>query len=186
MLSELVLGSGSNPQKQVLSPLNDSPAFASPVTCDLNTDHAPDVVHDLNVLPWPWADDSFDEIHAYNVLEHLGTQGEFRAFFAQFDEMWRILKPGGYVCGISVDYYSPHLWADPGHTRAITRHMLQSFLSREQYEIRHGKSPLTDYRFCYKGDFEYVPIEQAPEKDQPWPDQFPFLLKVFKPVRFAS
>ncbi len=31
----------------------------------------PDVVHDLNVRPWPFETSSFDDVHAYDVLEHL-------------------------------------------------------------------------------------------------------------------
>lgn len=30
-----------------------------------------DVRHDLNIFPYPFLDDSFDEIHAFNVIEHL-------------------------------------------------------------------------------------------------------------------
>lgn len=54
--------------------------------------HSPwvDVVHDLNVFPWPWADDTFDVVQAWAVLEHL------RADRLQImNELWRILKPGG-------------------------------------------------------------------------------------------
>ena len=30
-----------------------------------------DVVHDLNSMPWPFGNDTFDEVHAYDVIEHL-------------------------------------------------------------------------------------------------------------------
>jgi predicted SAM-dependent methyltransferase len=30
-----------------------------------------DVVHDLNVFPYPWSDNSVDEIVARHILEHL-------------------------------------------------------------------------------------------------------------------
>ena len=32
----------------------------------------PDLVLDLEALPWPWADDSVDEVDLIHVLEHLG------------------------------------------------------------------------------------------------------------------
>jgi SAM-dependent methyltransferase len=185
LLKELVLGSGKCPQKWVSSPLSKSLTFENPTTVDINDYNNPTVVWDLNILPWPFEDNSFDEIHAYNILEHLGQQGDYNTFFKQFEEMWRVLKIGGYICGVSVDYDSMHLWADPGHTRAITRQMLASFLSREQYFLREGKSSMTDYRFCYNADFEYIPLEGdvIGDKDK-HEDQFIFLLKAFKPVRF--
>ncbi|MFH1903658.1 MAG: methyltransferase domain-containing protein, partial [Candidatus Omnitrophota bacterium] len=30
-----------------------------------------DVVHDLNQYPWPFQDDTFDEIYASHLLEHI-------------------------------------------------------------------------------------------------------------------
>lgn len=48
-----------------------------------------DIVHDLDVLPYPFADSSADEIHFYHVLEHLTDP------IKKMEEVWRILKPGG-------------------------------------------------------------------------------------------
>lgn len=49
----------------------------------------PDVVHDLNVVPYPWEDNSVDHIQIRHTLEHLENWWE------AFLEMARILKPGG-------------------------------------------------------------------------------------------
>lgn len=111
------------------------------------------MVHDLEVLPWPWPDSTFDEVHGYEVLEHLGRQGDFRSFFAQFQEIWRVLKPGGYLCGTSPSVKSPWLWGDPGHTRVISPESFV-FLSQEEYIKQIGKTAMSDYRFCYGGDFK--------------------------------
>jgi len=48
----------------------------------------PDIVHDLNVFPYPWADDSIDGIIMWHVLEHLDD------WWGAFLECARILKPG--------------------------------------------------------------------------------------------
>ena len=125
------------------------------VTCDINADHRPDVVHNLESVPYPWPDSTFDEVHAYEVLEHLGQQGDFRAFFAQFSELWRILKPGGYLCGTSPARESPWLWGDPGHTRAIQPESFV-YLDQREYQKQVGVTAITDYRFCYRGDFRRV------------------------------
>jgi predicted SAM-dependent methyltransferase len=34
----------------------------------------PDVVADLEQLPWPWADDSVEEVMLSHVLKHLGAE----------------------------------------------------------------------------------------------------------------
>lgn len=59
----------------------------------------PDVVHDLNVIPYPFPDSSVDLIEAFHVLEHLDKP------FALMKEYHRILKPGGVV-HIKVPHFS--------------------------------------------------------------------------------
>ena len=51
----------------------------------------PDVVHDLNAFPYPWADESVDGIEMFHVLEHLDD------WWSVILECSRILKPGGYL-----------------------------------------------------------------------------------------
>lgn len=51
----------------------------------------PNVVHDLNKTPFPFEDDTFDFILANHVVEHIDRWWE------AFNEMARILKPGGRI-----------------------------------------------------------------------------------------
>lgn len=50
-----------------------------------------DVVHDLNELPLPFADNEFDMIYAAHVMEHLNNTDELLI------ELHRILKPKGVM-----------------------------------------------------------------------------------------
>jgi len=50
---------------------------------------SPDVVHDLNVFPYPFAEGSVDLVEASHVIEHLDRP------FEVMKEVHRILKPGG-------------------------------------------------------------------------------------------
>lgn len=58
-----------------------------------------DVVHDLNQTPYPFGDNSVDEIHIYHVLEHLENP------ITKLEDLHRILKPGG-VIHIRVPHFS--------------------------------------------------------------------------------
>ena len=73
-MAELLIGAGSNRAKMICS-VGRPVEWTKLTTLDFNEDHHPDVVHDLNDLPLPFSDNSFDEIHAYEVMEHLGEQG---------------------------------------------------------------------------------------------------------------
>jgi SAM-dependent methyltransferase len=175
MTRELLIGCGSSREKIIFIDGHDK--WSELTTLDLDVTHSPDVIHDLGQLPLPFPDESFDEIHAYEVLEHVGQQGDFRFFFDQFSDFWRILKPGGYLCGTCPRHTSIWAWGDPGHTRVIQPQSL-NFLSQEFY-IQVGKTPATDYRPWYKADFDFAFLNEADEH------RFMFALRAVKPSRIA-
>lgn len=146
---ELLLGCGKDRDKRIS--IDDRKTWNSVITLDFDESVNPDVVHDLNNLPYPFRDEDFNEIHAYEVLEHCGTQGDWQFFFDQFAEFWRILKPGGLLYFTCPSWDSVHAWGDPGHTRIINEGTI-AFLVQENYETEN--TPMTDYRFYWKHDFE--------------------------------
>lgn len=59
----------------------------------------PDVMHDLNVLPYPFPDNTFDLVEASHILEHLDKPLSVMA------EINRLLKPGGELI-VKVPHFS--------------------------------------------------------------------------------
>lgn len=150
-MSELLIGCGSARRKLLCD--GGRSEWTSLVTLDINEDHEPDVVHDLNELPLPFEDGQFDEIHAYEVLEHTGAQGDYRFFFGQWSEFWRLLKPGGMFFGSVPHWDSPWALGDPSHTR-ILRPEAFTFLSQPEYDRQVGVTAMSDFRWLYKADFD--------------------------------
>lgn len=149
---ELLVGCGNNRDKKIK--VQDTPQeWCELVTMDWDEGVNPHVVHDLCMVPYPFDDDTFDEIHAYEVLEHCGAQGDWRLFFNQFQEFWRILKPGGLFVATCPPWDSIWAWGDPGHSRVISEASL-IFLDQDNYESQVGRTAMTDYRRWYKGNFE--------------------------------
>lgn len=151
---ELLIGCGNQREKHVHFP-EIPKGWTELVTLDMDPGVKPDIVHDLNELPLPFDDDMFDEIHAYEVLEHCGRQGDFRFFFNQFYEFWRILKDGGYFIGTVPMWDSPWAYADPGHTRVLPPESF-IFLCQAEYEAQVGTNAMSDYRPYWEGDFELI------------------------------
>lgn len=168
---ELLLGAGSRHQKRLHIPGREE--WTNLVTLDMNADHKPDVVWNMEEIPLPFEDNSADEIHAYEVLEHMGRQGDWRFFLAQFEDFWRILKPGGLLFASTPHPTSPWAFGDPGHTRLIPVEAT-IFLSQEEYRKQVGVTPMTDYRFVYKGDLRLVESGITPSHTT-W-----FVLQAFK------
>jgi SAM-dependent methyltransferase len=150
---ELLLGCGIDRRKK-LSVEGTPKEFQNATTLDIDPNVDPHVVWDLNVIPYPFQDAEFDEIHAYEVLEHFGKQGDYKAFFAQFNELDRILKVGGLLVGTVPSWNGKWAWGDPGHTRVINEGTL-AFLDQSKY----GKPPMTDYRDLYHGDLRALVVK---------------------------
>jgi hypothetical protein len=168
----LILGAGSKRDLLAPTPLAHLPAVIT--TLDIEPSHKTDVVWDLNILDWPFNDNEFDEIHAYELLEHLGRQGDAKSFFAHFGEIYRILRPFGVLAGSCPRADSLWAWGDPSHRRVINEGSF-TFLDQTQY-AQVGKTAMTDFRSIWKGDFEVTALERTP-------DQLYFVLKVHKPAR---
>lgn len=157
--TELLLGCGRNKTKQLALP-GHAQKWNNVVTLDMSYDVEPDIVWNLDDLPLPFEDETFEEIHAYEVLEHHGKQGDWRSFFALFDELYRILKPGGHIFATTPMWDSIWAWSDPGHTRIISAGNL-TFLNRDNYD---NETVMTDYREYFKCDFEAIHTQEAGDR----------------------
>ncbi len=81
------------------------------VNLDITPETHPDVVHDLNQIPWPFPGDHFREVLAYDVIEHLED------FIAVMEEIHRICRDKAIV-RITVPHFScANAYTDPTHRR---------------------------------------------------------------------
>ncbi len=81
------------------------------INVDVDPEVQPDVIHDLNVFPYPFRDNEFEWVEANHVLEHLDDP--FRAM----KEIHRITRPGGIVV-IRVPHFSRG-FTNPDHKRGF-------------------------------------------------------------------
>lgn len=182
---ELLLGCGFRREK-ILVPPGSTSQWGRLITADINENCDPELCIDFEKVHWHddflcygntniAKDSEFDEIHAYEVLEHFGQQGDYRSFFGCFETLWRLLKPDGYLCATTPSRYSPWLWGDPGHRRVVLRESL-TFLSQLEYTKQIGVTPMSDYRSVYRADFDLI----ASKDDRV---THSFILKAIKPAR---
>lgn len=79
-----------------------------------------DVVHNLTVFPYPFEDNSADEIVAYDVIEHLPSHVSGENTVLKFvTECHRILKPGAELFIQTPRYDAEFLYIDLTHVRGF-------------------------------------------------------------------
>ncbi|HLX53440.1 MAG TPA: methyltransferase domain-containing protein [Aquella sp.] len=96
-----------------------------------------DVVHDLEQFPWPFEDNSVEEIICCHVFEHI--EGKLRGKF--MDEVWRILEMGGKATFTTPAWNSERSIQDFSHAfPAITGNSYAYFVRdwREQNKLTFG------------------------------------------------
>lgn len=192
-MTELLIGCGYSRQKRLwLS--GQSPEFSDLVTADHNIACDADIICDLNYTfwrgssikkpqyfmdNWEFKENSFTEVHAYEVLEHLGKQGDVDSFFSTFTNIWNVLCDGGHLFATVPSRYSCWLWGDPGHTRAILPETL-IFLDQTNYkQCDGGRSMMSDYRSIYKSDFKIISSQDDKILHK-------FILQAVKPARITK
>ena len=102
-----------------------------------------DVVADLT-KPWPWADETVDEVHCSHMIEHLTA--EQRIFFV--NELYRVMKKGAKAAIIAPHWASTRAYGDLTHQWPPVCEMWFYYLSKDWRAIN---APHNDGYTC---DFE--------------------------------
>ncbi len=134
----------------------------------VNVDSAPhcepDLLVDLEQLPWPFATSSVQEIVLSHVLEHLGQSP--KVYLDIIAEIYRVCAPGALV-RITV----PHprhddFLTDPTHVRPVTLKGLEMFSKSKNRDWQGKGLPVTPLALMIDVDFEVVSADAQPE--EPW------------------
>ena len=85
----------------------------SVVNVDLRADVKPDVVWDLDRVPWPFEDATFDAIEANDVVEHLADIVRF------MEEAHRVSRSGARINITTPHFSSSNSFTDPTHRQHL-------------------------------------------------------------------
>jgi ubiquinone/menaquinone biosynthesis C-methylase UbiE len=104
-------------------------SISDAVTIDINPGVRPDVVHDLNQVPWPFPDNSFDAIYCKEVIEHMGN------VIAIMEEMHRIGRPGAMVQITTPHFSCANSFTDPTHLHHLGFFSFDYFTGQNQWDF---------------------------------------------------
>ena len=116
-----------------------------------------DVIHNIEKTPWPFKANSFDEIHAVSILEHVDN------FVKIMEEIHRILKPSGLCIVVGPYYMHKDTFTDPTHKRGFTTKSFQyfehgndlSFYSKVRFKIED-----IHLKYNNKSLYKFVPLKR--------------------------
>jgi hypothetical protein len=111
------------------------------VNVDRTEETEPDIVHDLNLRPWPFPDNAFSEAQGYDVMEHLQDT------VAVMEEIHRVCRSGALVRLTVPHFSSANAYTDPTHCHYFgffsfdyfTHDSELSFYSRARFQRRHAR-----------------------------------------------
>ncbi len=99
---------------------------------------------------FPIGDQSVGSISGFDFLEHLSREpnGNNNEFIFVMNEVYRILKPGGYALFVTPAYPLRTAFQDPTHVNILTR---------DTYEYFCGSAPLAQkLGYGFQGEFELL------------------------------
>jgi len=128
-------------------------------TLDYRASVSPDILHDLDNLPWPVSDASFDAIYMFSVIEHVSEP------LKVIEECHRVLKPCGRIYLLTPHFSSTASYADLTHRWHFSSRSFEYFVDGMSLCDDYGF--YTDVRFVMEkriislhGVFDYVPFLQ--------------------------
>ena len=134
-----------------------------------------DIVHDLNVHPWPLPDECVKRIACSHVVEHIppvaiSEIGTWFPFVQFMEEAWRISKPGCEFM-ISAPYWqSPGFPQDPTHINQINETTFAYFDPMNHTNLWAIYKPKPWYyrfvSFDPIGNIEILLMRHSEEEDQ--------------------
>lgn len=119
----------------------------------------PDVVADLERIPWPFRDGCAEEVVLEHVLEHLGERT--RTYLAIWKELYRICRPGALVRVTVPHPRHDTFLIDPTHVRAVLPESFALFSKALNREWRARGVSNTTLGLYLDVDFETVEVTQV-------------------------
>ena len=120
----------------------------------------PDVRVDLEEFPWPWEDNSVEEVLMHHVLEHLGQETD--VYLGIIKELYRVCKKDAII-KITVPHpRNDNFIIDPTHVRAVTPEGLTMFSKKANQIWKENGCSNTSLAMFLDIDLEVIGTTYVP------------------------
>ena len=148
---------------------------------DIIAESQADLVHDLNVFPYPLDDSAWDRVICNDVLEHV------KDFVRTMEEIWRVGTAGAEVAISGPFMSSVNYYSDPTHRRAFTSRSFDYFIpgrpaSRYNYSQARFDLLSCDYdtdQIPYRKGWHGWALRWANRNKEHYENRFAFIYPVY-------
>jgi len=112
--------------------------MADAIGIDIDPNSKADIIHDLNVYPYPVDSNAFDKIYAKHIIEHLDNPEGF------LKEIYRILKPKGTAFLETPHFSSRVAYSEVQHKNFYSYFLFSNLLTGTKFKVI--KQEITFYK----------------------------------------
>lgn len=124
-----LLDPGSRPLRVLDLGSGKNRSIPGAVKLDIVPDTHPDIVHDLDNVPWPFENDMFGAIYCIDVIEHL------KDIVKTMEEIHRIAREGARVHLATPHYSCANSFTDPTHRHHLGFFSFDYFTGQNQWDF---------------------------------------------------
>ncbi len=117
-------------------------------------DYGGNRIHDLNKFPYPYEENSFDEVYASHILEHLDN------FHDYITEIYRILKPGGILIVYAPFFLNTKYFGEPDHKIPFSIRTFDNYEYIGNRKLKFYEKWKLDHRTNYEGKAQFEVLEK--------------------------
>lgn len=126
------------------------------INIDSDTQCQPDILHDIDVTPWPFEANQFSVIVANHVLEHVGASTA--GWLSVIKELWRVSKDQAIIEVTVPHPRHENFMHDPTHVRVVTPIGLAMFDQQRNQNDLEAKGQETKLGFMTGVDLEVTQV----------------------------
>ncbi len=135
------------------------------VGIDIDKNSHADIIHDLNVFPYPIADNTFDMVYAKHIIEHVDDPKGF------LTEIHRVLKKGGRAFVETPHFSSYVAYSEPQHKLFYSYFLFTNLLRGINFKII--KQEITFYKTFRLFGIKFLANRNPRDYERFWTYLFP-------------
>ncbi len=117
-------------------------------------DYGGNTLHDINTFPYPFEDNTFDEVYCSHILEHVNN------FHNTITEIFRIMKPNGTLIVYAPFFLNTKYYGEPDHKIPFSIRTFDNYEFIGNRKLKFYEKWKLNHRTNYQGKASFEVLEK--------------------------